>query len=102
MTGVQTCALPISHGFTTPANESTGCKVSTSIIEKDGLLYSQYQGIEIVNNGTDWGDTSNAIPVVNNDSTHTDDNGITVKVVNHIGMMPLGIASHSDSSQSKD
>ena len=90
----------VPHGFTTPANSSTGCKVTTSIIEKDGLLYSQYQAIELVNNGTDWGDTSNAIPVVNGDSTHTDDNGNTVKIVNHHGMMPLGIASHSDSSQS--
>ena len=90
----------VPHDFVAPANNSTGCKVAHSIIEKDGLLYSQYQAIGIVNNSTDWGDTSNAIPVVNDDSTHTDDNGTTVKVVNHISKIPLGIASYSDSSQS--
>ena len=91
------------HDLTIPANNSTGCKVATSIIEKDGLLYSQYQSQEIQFNkpARDWGDNL-AIPVVNGDNVVTDDNGTTVKVVNHIGMMPLGIASYSDSSQSTD
>ena len=90
-----------SHDLDIPANNSTGCKVAHSIIEKDGLLYSQYQSQEIQysKSSRDWGDNL-AIPVVNGDATNVDANGITVKVSNHIDLIPLGIASHSDSSQS--
>ena len=89
------------HDLDIPANNSTGCKVATSIIEKDGLLYSQYQSQEIQHSKSsrDWGDNL-AIPVVNGDATNVDANDITVKVSNHIDLIPLGIASHSDSSQS--
>ena len=91
------------HDFDIPANNSTGCKVATSIIAKEGLLYSQYQSQEIqfTKSSRDWGDNL-AIPVVNGDNVVTDDNGVNVKVVNHIDLIPLGIASHSDSSQSTD
>ena len=42
-----------------------------------------------------WGDNA-TIPIVDNESTITDLNGITVKVVCHIGKIPLGIANYND------
>ena len=86
-----------------PANNSPAVKALSTITEKDGLLYLQYHGRELHYDATaaNWGDNS-TIPIVDGDGTMTDDNGHTVKTFCHHGMMPLGIASHSDSSQSKD
>ena len=96
----------VKHGaidYGAPTHDSPAMKCEYSIISKDGLLYLQYHGRELHYDATagNWGDNS-TIPVIDGEGTMTDDNGHTVKTFCHIGMMPLGIASHSDSSQSTD
>lgn len=74
-----------------PANESDAFKTLPHLVEKDGLLYMQWHATQLKHNGTDWGDDS-VITIVDGESTKTDQNGNTVKVVTHTNMIPVGIA----------
>lgn len=89
-------------------NSSPAFKVLYSTIEKDGLLYMQYHGVELkwkngVVNG--WGDTVpstdyalpyGTVPLTN--GTLTDRNGNIVKTFCHHELIPLGIASDNQTS----
>ena len=93
--------FPTHQHINVAGQDSPAVKALSTITEKDGLLYMQYHGRELHYDATagNWGDDS-TIPIVDGEGTMTDDNGHTVKTFCHIGQMPLGIASHSDSSQS--
>lgn len=73
------------------SNDSAAVKTLTTLTEKDGLIYAQYHFAELKHDGTDWGD-DNTIPIVDNMSTKTDDNAVTVSIGCHTGKIPLGIA----------
>lgn len=97
----------IPLGITNPANDSNAVKALPHLVEKDGLLYVQWHATQLVYDasgtvGNEWGDTTAAttytnaygeITIVDDESTKTDQNGNTVKVVTHIGQLPIGIAN---------
>ncbi|OHU85537.1 MULTISPECIES: hypothetical protein [Pseudoalteromonas] len=70
---------------------SSAIKTLYTLIEKDGLLYLQFNGTELKHNGTDWGDDQ-TIPIINGENVKTDMNGNTVKVFCHHTQIPIGIA----------
>lgn len=89
-----------------PTNNSDAVKAQYHLVEKDGLLYLQYHGNQMIydDTNTNWGDvvagTSitlpyGTIPIVDNESTKTDLNGNTVKTFTHSEMIPIGI-SHNN------
>ncbi|WP_462150871.1 hypothetical protein [Pseudoalteromonas xiamenensis] len=75
-------------------NQSPMVKLLSSVIQKNGLYYLQFNGTELKHNGTDWGDDQ-TIPIINGEDVKTDLNGNTVKVFCHHSVYPLGIA-HND------
>ncbi len=78
-------------GLPNPLNLGPAVKVLSTFTEIDGLIYPQYHFAELKHDGTDWGD-DNTIPIVDNMSTKTDDNAVTVSIGCHTGKIPLGIA----------
>jgi len=66
-----------------PTNSSPAVKALTNLIERDGLLYMQYHGRELLHDGADWGE-DNTIPIVDNEGTTVDLNAVTVKTFTHI------------------
>ncbi|CAL9954769.1 hypothetical protein VPHD505_0003 [Vibrio phage D505] len=92
-----------------PANDSDAVKALPHLVEKDGLLYVQWHGTQLVysangTTGNEWGDTFagttftspyGEITIVDGESTKIDENGNTVKVVTHTEQIPIGIANHN-------
>ncbi len=72
-------------------NNSKAVKALSTLTEKDGLLYLQYHGCELQYNGVDWGDNE-AIPIIDGESTKTDENSAIVKTFCHHSINPIGIA----------
>lgn len=88
-------------------NDSNAIKSLPHLVEKNGRLFLQWHAVQLkykadAPDGTDkWGDTVPATPLTNaygvmaitdNESTKTDLNGQTVKVVTHTSMFPVGWA----------
>lgn len=70
-------------------------------LEGDTIYHTNGQAyFKQVSSSTRWGDDS-TIPVISGEGTKQDLNGNTVKTFCHHTMIPLGISSYSDSSQSK-
>lgn len=82
-------------------NETDALIAEMGIVVKDGLIYGQFAAKQAVHNGTDWGDNQ-VIQKVDNETIDTDDNGKTIKVVNHHTIFPLGIASYTDSAMATE
>ncbi|CAM0073931.1 hypothetical protein VPHK482G1_0003 [Vibrio phage K482 g1] len=92
-----------------PTNDSDAVKALPHLVEKDGLLYVQWHGTQLVysangTTGNEWGDTFagttftspyGEITIVDGESTKIDENGNTVKVVTHTEQIPIGIANHN-------
>ena len=80
-----------------PANDSPAVKALSTVTNKDGLLYLQLHGSELVYDGgsaTRWGDDE-IIPIVDGENTKTDLNGTTVKTFCHHTQIPLGITNYN-------
>lgn len=81
-------------------------KTLVKIVEKDGLLYAQYNWREMIYDAGGipnnlWGDTMpgttytqpyGTVPITDGESTMVDLNGMTVKFGCHHSMIPIGIA----------
>ena len=79
------------------ANNSAGVKALSSLVQKDGLYYLQYNGSELRYNSSSfdpWGDDC-IIPIVDNEGIDTDTNGNTIKTFCHVTMIPVGIADYT-------
>lgn len=76
-----------------PSNDTHGMKVVFNLVAKDGLLYNQYHVVEMIydTTATNWGDDG-IVDIVDQETTKTDLNGNTVKVVTHTSQFPVGIA----------
>lgn len=81
---------PLALAANNPSG-SNAVKMLPHLVEKDGLLYVQYHATQLINNGTDWGDDSE-ITIVDNESTKTNLNSTSVKVVTHTGKFPVAWA----------
>lgn len=78
-----------------PNNESHAVKVTSHLVERDGLLYNQHHAEEMVYTLPTGGwDDDTTLAVVDNESTKTDLNGSTVKIVTHTDKFPCGIADN--------
>ena len=86
-----------SVGDVAPANGSDKLLTSVKLIEKDGLIYDQYNAVQAIHNGADWGNDGE-IAFVDNETTVTDLNGTTVKAVTHTSTFPVGIADKTQSN----
>ena len=75
-----------------PTNSSPAVKALTHLVERDGLLYMQYHGREVLWDGSDWGD-DNTIPIVDNEGVVDDANTVSVKTFTHTSKFPVGIAT---------
>lgn len=78
-------------------NDSTAVKALSTITNKNGLLYLQLHGSELVYNdssATKWGDDQ-LIPILDGEGTKTDLNGTTVKTFCHHTQIPLGITNYN-------
>lgn len=73
-----------------PNNDSNSVKALYSLTEKNGLIYMQYHGRQMIYD-VDWGD-DNTIPVGDGDYTVTDDNGNISKAFCHHSIYPIGFA----------
>ncbi len=72
-----------------------GIKVLSSVFEEDGLLYAQFNFIELVCSGSDWGDSDSQIPIVPNLSTTINDNATSVIVGTARSAEPLGVLRYA-------
>lgn len=79
-------ALPLD----TPSSNSPAFKTLFSLVEDKGLLYLQFNSVELAFDGTDWGDDG-VINIASN-VLKTDLNNNLVTVSNHRSIFPIGIA----------
>ncbi|EJZ9093450.1 carbohydrate binding domain-containing protein [Vibrio parahaemolyticus] len=107
--------LPINQFGTGTSNNSKAVKALSTIVEKDGQLYLQLHGCEMVytpdaDEGKDkWGDieptnspfepATGRVPIIDGEGTKTDANGKTVKTFCHHSMFPLAWSSENTSAQ---
>jgi hypothetical protein len=75
--------------ITAPNNDSHAFKALDYNVNVNQQGFKQYAATELIHDGTDWGDDSK-IHIVNGESTMTDLNGNTVKVVTHKLKEPIG------------
>jgi len=81
-----------------PHYGSNAFKALPHLIEKNGLLYIQWRATQLVYDDDSflpWGDDSR-ITIVDGETTKTDLNGHTVKVVTHTELNPVGIANNNE------
>ncbi|MGY6429878.1 hypothetical protein ACXIVC_21825 [Vibrio parahaemolyticus] len=107
--------LPIYQVGSGSDNGSKAVKALATVVDKDGLLYLQMHGCEMVYShdapdGVDkWGDVpvpsspleqpSGAVPIIDGEGTKTDLNGKLVRTFCHHSIFPIGWASESRASQ---
>jgi hypothetical protein len=80
---------PLFDGNGINANDSIAVKALDYNVVISNQAFKQYAATELKHDGTDWGDDSK-IHIVDGESTMTDLNGNTVKVVTHKLKEPIG------------